>query len=203
MNTFFNRFQAILFFVLFLLAVGNQSVIAQQEKEKDSLNPYSKEWNLNAFNLLIFQALDVSFEKYIDEESSFGVTGLISLAGNNRFNEDAPFYYETLALSPFYRVYFGRGANKGFFIEAFGSFSLGKYDNYDYYYYDPNVLINSVLEDPYDSFTAIGLGFSLGGKFITKDKFTLSVYAGAARNFISSEGPGAFPRAGINIGKRF
>lgn len=201
MNTFFNRFLSALFLTLLLGIVSPQTASAQQKK--DSLKTYTKEWNLNAFNLLIFQALDVSFEKYVDEESSFGITGLISLAGNHRFNEGAPFYYETVAISPFYRIYFGREANKGFFVEAFGSLSFGKYDNYLDYYYDENNLFNTVLNDHYDSFTELGLGFSIGGKFITKEKFTLSVFGGAARNFISSDGPGAIPRAGINIGKRF
>lgn len=170
----------------------------------DSLPTYTKEWKINAFNLLIFQALDITFEKYIDDESSFGFSALVSLDGNNRFNETAPFYFETVALSPYYRIYFGRGANVGFFIEAFGSLSFGKYDNYDFDYYIDEGLIDYYYDyDPYKSFTELGLGFSVGGKIVTKKKYTVSVIAGTARNFISEDGPGAMPRVGITIGRRF
>ncbi|MGB1448757.1 MAG: hypothetical protein ACPG8F_02865 [Flavobacteriaceae bacterium] len=195
MNTFFNRI-ALLFCGFFIFLIGNYSVLAQSKK--DSLPSYTKEWKLNAFNLLVFQALDVSYEKYIDEESSYGFTGLVSLAGESRFDDNAPFYYETAAFSSFYRIYFGRGVNHGFFIEAFGALSFGKYDSYQDYYYE-DVSFN----DPYATFTEVGLGFSVGGKFITKEKYTLSVFGGAARNFISKDGPGAMPRVGITIGKRF
>lgn len=196
MNTFFNRFSKLFFVVLFCLGIGVHSLKAQIEK--DSLPTYTKEWNVNAFNLLVFQTLDISFEKYIEEESSYGFSGLISLAGMNRFNDDAPFYYETAALTSFYRIYFGRGLNHGFFIEAFGAVSFGKYDNYDDFYYEV-----ATLNDYYDSFTELGFGFSVGGKFITKKKYILSVFSGAARNLISANGPGAMPRVGISIGKRF
>lgn len=196
MNTFFNGFSPFFLASLLCLCITNHHLVAQVEK--DSLPTYTKEWNFNAFNLLVFQAVDVSFEKYIDDESSFGFTGLISLAGNNRFNDNAPFYYETAALTSFYRIYFGRGLNHGFFIEAFGAVSFGKYDNYDDFYYE-----DTTFNDPYETFTELGFGFSVGGKFITKGKYTLSIFGGAARNLISSDGPGAMPRTGISIGKRF
>lgn len=184
------------FFAVFLLFYTGQ---INAQMEKDSIPTYTKEWNINAFNLLIFQALDVSFEKYIDDESSFGFSALVSLAGDNRFDNSAPYYYETAALSPYYRIYFGRGSNTGFFIEAFGSLSFGEYDSY----LTNNPPAYSSSYDPYESFTEVGLGFAIGGKFNTKKKYTLSVIAGAARNFISKDGPGAIPRIGITIGKRF
>ena len=44
------------------------------------------EFQINAFNLLIFSALDVSYEHIINDESSLGVSMLISLDGTDRFN---------------------------------------------------------------------------------------------------------------------
>ena len=180
------------FFTLFLF-FPFEKINAQ--KEKDSVPPFTKEWNINAFNLLIFQALDVSFEKYINDESSYGFSALVSLAGDDRLDNSAPFYYETAALSPFYRIYFGRRPNAGFFVEAFGSLSFGTS-------FDDSV-ISCSNSDSYNSFTEVGLGFTIGGKFITKKSYTLSIIVGAARNFISENGPGAMPRLGIIVGKRF
>ena len=192
------------FYFLLIALLLFSSHQANAQAEQDSIPSYTKEWNLNAFNLLIFQALDVSFEKYIDDESSYGFSALVSLGGENRFDESAPFYYETVSLSPYYRIYFGRGANVGFYIEAFGSLSFGKHDNYDYDYGPlDDYTYDYRYYDYYRSFTEFGLGFAVGGKFITKKKYTLSVFGGAARNFIGEDGPGAMPRVGITIGRRF
>ena len=45
------------------------------------------EFQLNAFNLLIFSALDVNYERIVDDESSFGISMMISLNGTDRFND--------------------------------------------------------------------------------------------------------------------
>lgn len=202
MNTFFKPVRLYLFTLFFVGLLFSTSLQAQETN--DSIPTYTKEWKLNSFNLLVFQALEISYEKYIDAESSYGFTGLISLAGKDRFNDTAPFYYEDIALSSFYRIYFGKGSNKGFFIEAFGSLSFGEYDNYIDYDYYPVDYDYSRLDYSYNqSFTEIGLGFALGGKFITKQKYSLSVIGGLARNVLSDKGPGAMPRVGITVGKRF
>lgn len=194
MNTFFNHPR--LYFLTFFLTVlcFAQTTVAQ--KEADSLPRYTQEWKLNAFNLLVFQALEISFEKYVNDKSSFGFTGLLSLRGGNRFDGETPFYYEDFALSGFYRIYLGQEANRGLFVETFGSFSSGNKHLYE----DVNP------SNPYnaeDSFTELGLGFAIGGKFIPKEKYSLSLIAGVARNFLSDDGPALIPRVGINFGKRF
>lgn len=43
------------------------------------------EFQLNIFNLLIFSALDVNYERIVDDESSFGVSMMFSLNGTDRF----------------------------------------------------------------------------------------------------------------------
>ena len=202
MNTLFNLPRLHLFSI-FTVALLFSASLKGQEKN-DSIPTYTKEWKLNSFNLLVFQALEISYEKYIDPETSYGFTGLISLAGKDRFNDTAPFYYEDIALSSFYRIYFGKGSNKGFFIEAFGSLSVGEYDNYvDYDYYPVDYDYSRTDYSYNQSFTEFGLGFAIGGKFITKEKYSLSVIGGLARNLLSDKGPGAMPRVGITVGKRF
>lgn len=165
---------------------------------------YKSEKSINAFNLLIFKSLDITFEDYIDQESSWGMSTLISFEGESRLNGDAPFYYESLALTPFYRMYFGDQPNSGFFIEGFGNLSFGKVDRwyYDYsssytedYVYNPS---NSIK-----SYTSFNIGLSLGKKWITKKDVIFNLYGGIGRAIaVSNDGPSFFPRLGISIGKR-
>ncbi len=165
---------------------------------------YTSEKNLNAFNLLIFKTLDVTFEDYIDHESSWGISALVALEGESRFNADAPYYYETLAITPFYRLYFGDRPNSGFFIEGFGNLSFGKDDRWYYDYdfcYECDYIYNP--SNSKNSFTSFNVGLSLGKKWITKKDVTFSVFAGIGRALtVSNDGPGFFPRIGISIGKR-
>ena len=165
---------------------------------------YTSEKNLNAFNLLIFKTLDVTFENYIDQESSWGISALMALEGESRFNADAPYYYESLAITPFYKLYFGDRPNSGFFIEGFGNLSFGKVDRW-YYDYDYCYECSSVYypSNPIKSYTAFNVGLSLGKKWVTKKDITFSVFAGIGRALtVSNDGPGFFPRTGISIGKR-
>jgi hypothetical protein len=91
------------------------------------------EFQINTFNLLIFSALDVSYEHIINDESSLGVSMLISLDGTDRLGDyDNPYYYEGFALSPYYRIYFGNKPYAGFFVESFMMFSKGHYNYYSW-----------------------------------------------------------------------
>ena len=57
------------------------------------------EFQLNIFNLLIFSALDVNYERIVDDESSFGVSMMFSLNGTDRFkNYNDPYYFEGFTL---------------------------------------------------------------------------------------------------------
>jgi hypothetical protein len=52
-------------------------------------------------SLLAFEWLDVSYEYLINEESSFGVAGLVALNDSEALN-----YYRKSSLTSFYRRYF-------------------------------------------------------------------------------------------------
>jgi hypothetical protein len=137
------------------------------------------EFQLNALNLLIFSALDMSYEHIINDESSFGVSMLISLDGKDRFGDYySPYYYEGFALSPYYRIYFGNKPFGGFFVESFVMFSKGHYDYYSSY--DPSCYDCLTFDDYYSTyklkpFTELGIGFAVGAKFLTRRNFSVSI----------------------------
>jgi len=163
---------------------------------------YRFEKSINAFNLLIFKTIDVSLERFIDQESSWGIAALISLDDKSRVNGDNPYYNETIALTPFYRLYFGSGEIAGFFVEGFGNLSFGHKNDwsYDDFCYGCDYVYNSSYHTK--SFTSLNLGISLGRKWVTKKDVSFSVYAGIGRALLTDNGPSFFPRLGILLGKR-
>lgn len=165
------------------------------------------EFQINAFNLLIFSALDLSYEHIINDESSLGVSMLISLDGTDRLGDyDKPYYYEGFALSPYYRIYFGNKPYAGFFVESFVIFSKGHYDYYSWE--DTGCYDCLTIDDRYSPykikpFNELGIGFAVGAKFLTRRNFSVSIFGGVARNFLTSHGPGVAPKVGISLGRRW
>lgn len=155
----------------------------------------------NAFNLIVFKSAEASFEYLIDSESSFGATMLFNLddVEDSEF-EDAPYYRERFAFTPYYRRFFSRKYAWGFFMEAFSMFNIQK--DYDGYWDD-------ALQDyRYFSGTSnnLAFGIALGGKFVSNKGFVFEFYGGPGRNIIESDANIAsefVPRVGVSFGYRF
>ena len=173
--------------------------LAQTEKDTDSiqtqLSDKKHELKLNMFNLVMFKTLDVSYEYILDSESSIGTSVLFNLRSNES-NEDI-YYREKFALTPYYRRYFSKAKHGyGFFVEAFAMYNVQA--DYNYFFEE-----NGFSDDTSSNFA---IGFSVGGKFITKKGFAFDLYGGLGRNFISSDDDVAtdvVPRLGVSLGYRF
>ena len=176
-----------------------------QEKEENKFKYQQDigkkhEIKLNAFNLIALSALDVSYEKLISPNSSYGV----ALFYNFSDLEDDIVFDKRFSLTPFYRWFFSETRYaRGFFVEGFGM--LNTY-NEDYYDFDHN---NNTSKHVSNNQTAFALGISVGGKFVTKQGFTTEVYLGIGRNLIKSDNDDDFfdtdvvGRFGISLGYRF
>ncbi|MGA0041795.1 MAG: hypothetical protein ACO3HC_01925 [Flavobacteriaceae bacterium] len=177
--------------------ICSSAVFSQNEPSEEIVK--NNEASINVFNLLIFKALNVSYEYYLNEESGVGGSVLLSLDGDKRFNNDGPFYYESFALTGFYKFYFGRRPNSGFFAELFTMYSNGSYD-VDYYY-NESTFENQVF---YKDFSQFAFGLSVGAKYRSKLGFAGSIYLGVGRNFLDTEDtPALSPRLGITLGYTF
>ncbi len=94
--------------ILFALTLMNVfNGYAQENLESVELK---NELHFNALLPIAFKTFEVSYERNINENSSFGVSAL--LANENNF-------FIKYALTPYYRKYFSNGYAKGFFIEGF------------------------------------------------------------------------------------
>lgn len=180
--------------------------IYAQEEEKVSIDFPKNEFRINALNLLLFKSFDISYERAINKESSVGINTMFSLEGKSRFTADHYiYYYEGFTLTPYYRLYFGKKPNAGFFGEAFAVLASGKYEYYGSDYAScAGCLSVGGYGYSFRDFTAFGVGLSFGVKLIKKPNFVTTIHGGAARNFLNSKyDPGITPRVGISFGWRY
>ena len=183
--------------LLILLFVVTLSIA--QEKEEIYPQDINKkhELKLNTFNLIAFSSLDISYEKLINTESSFGVALFYNFSDIEYDNIGFP---KKFSITPYYRWFFSENKfAKGFFVEGFGMLNT-----YEDIFYDSYNDSNKVQNE-----TAFALGISVGGKFVTKSGFTTEVYLGVGRNLIQNENDDDFfefnivGRFGISLGYRF
>ena len=184
--------------ITLLILLFATTLLTAQEKEKKSPQDVDKkqEIKINTFNLIAFSSLDVSYEKLINPESSFGVALFYNFSDFE--NSDIGFP-KKFSITPYYRWFFSETRYaRGFFVEGFGMLNT-----YEDNFYDYNTSNNKVQNE-----TAFALGISVGGKFVTKTGFTTEVYLGVGRNLINNENDDYFDfnivgRFGISLGYRF
>lgn len=186
---------------LLVLLLFTSFVSFGQEEEKVKHH----EVKANAFNLIIFKSVDLSYEYLIDSESSFGVSVLINLQNQEDIDDNnSPYYNETLAITPYYRRYFSSRYAWGFFLEAFGMYNVQEdFDGYLFYDNVNDVYINSSIGETSNNFA---VGMSVGGKFVSKKGFAFEIYGGVGRNLSQSNndvGSEIVPRIGAALGYRF
>ena len=170
--------------------------------QKDEVEVKQNELKMNTFNLIVFKTVDFSYEYLLNSESSIGASLLFNLQDIND-NSDGPVYYETLAITPYYRHFFSRRYAWGFFLEAFGMYNQQKTDYYEYY---DSVNDNYVTKKTDKKSNNFAIGMSVGGKFVTKKGFLFEFYGGVGRNLIQSDkgiSTEIVPRVGASLGYRF
>lgn len=137
-----------------------------------------KELKLDVADALVIRSLEISYENYLNEESSFGVSALVNLADQNvsfRYNEN-------WMIAPYYRHYFSNNETWNFFGEGFLGINSGKDNGVTY--------------------TDGALGIAVGMKYIASGGLIIDIYGGLGRNLFGSNSPIIVPRVGLNVGWR-
>ena len=196
--------------LLFLLVTFVSLSFTAQEFEGTKENRYPEgvekknELKLNAFNLIAFAALDISYEKVISANSSYGVAIFYNFSDYE--NDDITFP-KKFSITPYYRWFFSEYQYaQGFFIEGFGMLNTYQDFYYSYDYNDYNSNYGKI-----ETQTSFALGISVGGKFVLKEGFTAEVLAGVGRNLIKGESQEDYNtfqneiigRFGVSLGYRF
>lgn len=144
------------------------------------------EVKLDIADALVIRSLEFSYENYLTEDSSFGISTLFNLA-----KQEVDFRYnENVMITPFYRHYFTTNEQWNFFGEGFLGINSGKKEsvkdsgNYDLKYTDG------------------ALGIAVGTKYIASGGLVIDIYGGIGRNLFGTNSPVLVPRIGLNIGWR-
>ncbi|ARV07514.1 hypothetical protein BTO04_12800 [Polaribacter sp. SA4-10] len=153
-----------------------------------SLGYSQQEIKLDIADALVIRSLEFSYESYITEDSSFGVSALFNLA-----EQDLAFRYnENTMITPYYRHYFSTNEKWNFFGEGFVGINSGK------------TAIEKVGESEitYEKYTDGALGIAVGLKYVAEGGLVFDLYGGAGRNLFGTNSPIIVPRLGFNIGWR-
>jgi hypothetical protein len=162
------------FILVFTLFVGSFG-FAQQEIK------------LDIGDALVIRGLEFSYERYLTDDSSFGVSVLFNLE-----KEGVTFRYnENMVITPYYRHYFTTNEQWNFFGEGFFGINSGKKE----------AIKDSGVYDV--KFTDGALGVAVGAKYIASGGLVIDFYGGVGRNLFGSNSPILLPRVGLNIGWRF
>jgi len=157
------------------------------------------ELTIGALNLVVFGALDLSYERILNPSSSWAVEAFIlALSRDSEDLGDA--YSKDFSLTGKYKYFFGERNAWGFYVNGLAMISSGE-DNNDYYEYDQSG--TSYYVNDSKSYTDFALGFGLGGKFVAKHGFVFDLSAGIGRNLFSSNSPTIVGQFNANLGYRF
>lgn len=184
-------------YVLFgFLFITTFSFAQDLDDSPDKRDITQNELSIGALNIIAFGALDITYERIIDKNSSWAVEAFILAL--NRDNEDiADAFYKDFSLTGKYKHFFGDRYARGFYVHGFGMISNGEYE--DTYITDPNG--NGYYKD--ERYTDFALGFGVGGKFVSSGGFFLDLGAGIGRNLLNDSSPTIVGQFNVNVGFRF
>lgn len=173
-----------------LFLVATLSTFAQQN---EVYSVGDNELKINMTNLIAFKWVDVTYERLVNEESSFGV-GILTAIGYKDTGLDE---YRSFSVTPYYRHFFSNRYAEGFFIEAFTMLHTGKEEVYEY----DSTTLSGIYKD--EKYTDFAVGVSAGFKIVSKRGFVAEVYLGLGRDLLDKSDLEVVGRGGLSIGKRF
>ncbi len=186
--------------IIILLSILSIQTLFSQEKAAKEIQDFKKnEIKINAL-YLILGAFEGTYERAINDESSFGSSITFLIDKENDINT-------AFALSPYYRLYFGKKPVSGFFVEGFSMYQSLKFNN-TIYNYDPNNG-GSFYSNREEKIKSFSLGIGLGGKWYTKSNILFEINAGIGRslsvtsNIPNSDYSRITGKFGITVGYRF
>jgi hypothetical protein len=146
-----------------------------------------QEIKLNIANAIVIRSLEISYEKYISIENSFGISALFNLV-----KQEADFRYnENIMITPYFRHYFTADKPWNLFGEGFIGVNAGKKE------------IMKQFNEVNIEYIDAAIGVALGAKYTSKGGLIIDVYAGVGRNLFLSDSPVIVPRGGVNVGWKF
>lgn len=191
--------------LLLTFLITSQFAFSQESQQTEALTHRDvsrNELSLNVFNILIFGAIDGSYERILNDHSSLGVE-VFSKAFNKNKGEDidlAEAYTKDFSVTTKFKYFFRENKSAhGFYAEAFGMYSDGWTEK------EVEISTNgsTYLQDVDVEYSDFALGFGVGGKFVSKNGFLIDLSFGIGRNLFNRDSPDLVVLPNINVGYRF
>lgn len=176
-----------------LVVSSEQDAYQEEIFARDRLK---NELSIGAFNLVVFGALDVAYERILNPHSSWAIEGFVlALGRDNEALGEA--YTRKASLTGKYKYFFGDRTAWGFYVNGLAMLSSGEYDSYSAFPTDGPIVAET------ENYTDFALGFGLGGKFVSKQGFFLDLGTGIGRNLFNDDAPTIVGQFNVNLGFRF
>ena len=161
------------------------------------------EIKLSVTSLIAIAAFDASYERLVNEGTSYGISVFLNTDKNNDID-----FSKEFSITPYYRWFFSEKTfARGFFVEGFGVLNTVEDSYYEKFYDSP---INNFSSNRIDkTLVRFALGVSVGGKFIVRNGFTTEVFLGIGRNLLGDTtaveyaSENIIGRGGVSLGYRF
>ena len=159
----------------------------------------NSELSINALNLIIAGAVDLSYERILNNTSSLNIGLFFKIADDSSVDVD-DIYAKDFALTGTYKYFINENKHAGgFYISGFGMVSNGRYDDFDDDF-DENGNFDDEGEVDYTDFA---LGVGVGGKFVTKKGLFFDTSINIGRNLLNEDAPRLVALLNGSIGFRF
>lgn len=173
------------------IAASAQDQYTEESESAERRDNTQNEISVGALNLIAFGAIDVAYERIINRHSSWSAELFFEAL------DDSPeIYNKDFSLTGKYKHFFGSNYARGFYVEGLSMISTGEYEveqnNFDEQY--------TYSEE---SYTALALGFGVGGKFVSAGGFVVDLSAAIGRNFFHEHSPSLIGQFNVNLGYRF
>ena len=191
----------LLFVLVFQLNAQTENV---EVEEINNRNVGQNELSLNVLNVLIFGALEGSYERILNDNTSLGFEVFAKVFNKNE-GEDVDLskvYAKDFSVTSKFKYFLKEDVKaSGFYGEAFGMISDGTNDK-EIDRVDPLTGQTHTVEEE-RAFTDFALGFGIGGKFVAKQGFLMDVSFGLGRNLFHKDSPDIVVLPSASVGYRF
>lgn len=191
------------YFFLLLLMICSGGKLWSQSAAGLRKETAKNELSLNMLNLLAFGALDVSYERMLQENTSLGFHVFSKVIDKNRGEENdlSGWYDKNFALSSQFQVYLNDSRYaEGFYVEVFGMYSKGENEK-EIIATDPETGEEKRMEKLLE-YNDLALGLGAGMKYVQQN-FLIDLSLGIGRNLFAKDSPNFVLLPAVNVGYRF
>lgn len=187
----------ILFAICLFISIN---ALAQEENDVNlnEINSKKHEVRLDVLEAILAPAIELNYEYVLSRYTGVGASINVNVDNDD---EELGFAGQKFAFTPYFRQYFFNKKDygaRGFYAEGLLQYTSGQSVDFET---DFTTGFSTLIEEDWSAF---GIGFAIGQKWVSRNGFVLELSIGVGRNLTNDEfAPDFFARGGLNFGYRF